>query len=555
MSAQPGGTLLLNYGAQPPAAHPGHAIALDYSPTPGRRTVRAGVGVPWVRAQASQSAAVLAVAPVVIADAATRSPWGVATAQRTAARGAWVVADAVDGHVRASWGTFDQHPTTHTRAPWGVADRADRPEHVRWGAYASRPTATTRPGWGSSQEADTAAKAPWLRYVPTGRCVVALVPQSVPADGWWILPWVRYSRPLNPGWGVVIEPGGPPVDENGTIIVPIRSAYIVLNSATLALASTGEPIQHTGLSLQLDVDSWAWGWSASVPASYLATLRPTGPDGFVEVIATINGEPFRLLVETLTRDRRFGRADLRIGGRSRSAWLSSPHAPTITRYNTEARTAQQLLEDALTINGVSIGWAVDWQITDWLVPAGAWSHQGSYIDAAVRIAEAAGAVIQPHPTDQTLRVRHRYPATPWEWPAATPDIALPEDVVTVEGIAWSDKPRYDAVYLAGSIMGHVKRTGTSGGTVAPMITDPLLTHADATRQRGRAILSDTGRQAQIRLALPVLEETGIIQPGTLIQYTEQGTAHRGITRAVDVQCGWPAITQTITVESHELESI
>lgn len=340
-----------------------------------------------------------------------------------------------------------------------------------------------------------------------------------------------------------------------TIIVPVRRTYIVINSATLTLAATGQPIQHTGLSLQLDIDSWAWGWSASVPASYLPTLRPSGPDEFVEVIATINGEPFRLLVESLQRERRFGRADLRIGGRSRSAWLSSPHAPTITRYNSESRTAQQLLEDVLTENGVSIGWDVDWQITDWLVPAGAWSHQGSYIDAAVRIAEAAGAVIQPHPTDQTLRVLHRYPDAPWEWPDATPDIALPEDVVTVEGFEWADKPRYDAVYLAGSILAHVKRAGTSGGVVAPMVTDPLITHADAGRQRGRSVLGDVGRQAQIRLALPVLEETGIIQPGTLIQYTEQGTSHRGITRAVDVQCGWPAITQTITVETHELEPV
>lgn len=342
---------------------------------------------------------------------------------------------------------------------------------------------------------------------------------------------------------------------SGPVVIPVRSVYYVLNESSLVLAGTGAPIEHAGLALRLDIDSWAWGWSATVPTAYLSALRPDGADGFKEVIATINGESFRLLVETLSRERRFGRSELRIGGRSLSAWLASPHSPVVTRYNSEARTARQLLDEALTINGVPLGWTVDWQIDDWLVDAGAWSHSGSYIEAAVRIAETPGAVIQPHPTAQVLRVIPRYAGAPWEWPDMTPALSLPESVVTVEGITWADKPRYDAVYLAGAILGHVTRAGTSGGNVAPMVSDPLLTAPDATRQRGRAILSDTGRQAQIRLSLPVLAETGIIVPGRLIDYTESGKTHRGITRAVDVQTGFPAITQTITVETHELEPV
>ncbi|MGE4340974.1 MAG: hypothetical protein AB7E55_34260, partial [Pigmentiphaga sp.] len=516
------------------------------------RTLRAGTRAPWSRSRLSRSAVVALVTAISIRDSGARSPWGIATAQRCDARSSWAVAGTADHAGEIPWSTYAARAICALPAVWRVANTADRYAVLPWGRYGGRPFVDARPGWSVSRAADLSAVVPWQSYGPRHASLDIIVTGSAPADGWWVLPWVRYSRPLNPGWGVVIDPGGPPVDENGTIIVPIRSTYIVLNTVSLVIADTGEPIQHSGLSLQLDVDSWAWGWSATVPASYLTTLRPSGEDGFVEVVATINGEPFRLVIETLQRDRRFGRSDLKIGGRGRSAWLAAPHSPTITRYNTESRTAQQLLEDALTTNGVSIGWAVDWQVTDWLVPAGAWSYQGSYIDAAVRIAEAAGAVVQPHPMDQTLRILHRYPATPWEWPDATPDIALPEDVVTVEGITWSDKPRYDAVYVAGSILGHVTRTGTSGGVVAPMVTDALVTEDVAARQRGRAILSDTGRQAQIRLSLPVLEETGIIQPGALIQYTEQGVVRLGLARAVDVQCGWPAVNQTVTVETHEL---
>lgn len=556
MPAQPGPAIVLGYRPQPGQAQMGASLLLEYAEaTAAVRTVRSGCAAVWHVTRPSAQAITARIAPVVVRDTASQLPWQVTLAQGASHRLPWGVADQADRTAQVPWGAYSQRPAARSVVPWGVASTADRAAGVLWERYTGRPAGVSTPGWGTALRADDVHVVPWGVYHPGDHEFVAVFNPARPLNPRWRLPWVRYSRQLAPGWGVVIEPGGPPVDEHGTILVPIRSTYIVLNSATLTVAATGQPIQHTGLSLQLDIDSWAWGWSASVPASYLPTLRAGGPDGFVEVIATINGEPFRLLVESLQRERRFGRADLRIGGRSRSAWLSSPHAPTITRYNSESRTARQLLEDVLTENGVSIGWAVDWQITDWLVPAGAWSHQGSYIDAAVRIAEAAGAVIQPHPTDQTLRVLHRYPAAPWEWPDATPDIALPEDVVTVEGFEWADKPRYDAVYLAGSILAHVKRAGTSGGVVAPMVTDPLITHADAGRQRGRSVLGDVGRQAQIRLALPVLEETGIIQPGTLIQYTEQGTSHRGITRAVDVQCGWPAITQTITVENHELEPV
>ena len=88
-------------------------------------------------------------------------------------------------------------------------------------------------------------------------------------------------------------------------------------------------------------------------------------------------------------------------------------AVAINYANSAARTAQQLMADVLTINNASIGWDVDWGITDWLVPAGVWTHQGPYISAVLDIASAVGAYVQPHDTAATLRILPRYPAAPW----------------------------------------------------------------------------------------------------------------------------------------------
>jgi hypothetical protein len=81
--------------------------------------------------------------------------------------------------------------------------------------------------------------------------------------------------------------------------------------------------------------------------------------------------------------------------------------------------------------------------------------------------------------------------------------------------------------------------------------DDLATDPAMTRQRGLALLGDTGKQAQISLRLPVLPETGMIRPGTLIEYQEQGTTRRGLVRSLSISHSWPELWQTIGVETHE----
>ncbi|NMG29365.1 hypothetical protein [Aromatoleum evansii] len=343
------------------------------------------------------------------------------------------------------------------------------------------------------------------------------------------------------------------------VVIPVREFYLVINTVTLVRADNGAPVPARQFSASIDVDSWTWSWSATLPASAFGTVRSPALGEQVELIATLNGSPLRLVVERIGRERRFGDGWVKASGRGRAAWLADPYAAIETRTNAQARTARQLLEDALTINGVSIGWTVDWRITDWLVPAGAWSHQGTYMDAATRIAEAGGAYVQGHASDQTLIVLPRYPAAPWAWSSLTPDLELPEDVVEVEGIEWTDRAAYNAVYVTGGSTGgrhdRILRTGTGADRVAPQIVDSLATAPEMTRQRGLAALSDTGRQARITLRLPVLPETGLITPGKLIRYIESGTPRLGLSRALEVSHDYPQLWQTIQVETHELEPI
>jgi len=398
-----------------------------------------------------------------------------------------------------------------------------------------------------------------------------------PDPGWW---GPRYAPPPLDGFLLVCAPGYTPrplhctilipcgraatqpycpgVDPappgpGGPIIIPVLTRYFVINMFSLVRIADGAPIDVREFSASIDADSWTWGWSAQVHGDLLDLVRGQ-PGEPVELLAAINGIPLRVVVERISRDRRFAATWLRIAGRGRAAQLADPLAPVLQFSAASSRTVRQLLDDALTDNGVPIGWTVDWQTANWSVPGGVWSHTGTYMDAATRIAESAGAYVQGHDTDTALHILPRYPSLPWQWTTASVDLVLPEDVCSLEGIEWVDRPAYNAVWISGAEGGRrdrIRRAGSAADRYAPSVVDPLATHEDMTRARGAAILADTGRQAHITVRLPVLPETGIIKPGKLVRYNAQGSTHVGLTRAVSLEHRWPELWQTVRIETHE----
>ncbi|MDH6168124.1 hypothetical protein M2282_003275 [Variovorax boronicumulans] len=394
--------------------------------------------------------------------------------------------------------------------------------------------------------------------------------------------WQEFMRPL-PGVSIVVPPAQEPcylpstalvfaegplatgvlvfVCERHTtppggeiITVPIRRAYIVQNSISLVRIDSGEVIEASAFSMSLDADSWTWRWSATLPGAAWPVIRRGIHAAPVEILATVNGVPYRLAATDCNRDRRFGDARVQVQGKGRAAMLDDPYAPILNHASASARSVAQLLDLALTYNGVGIGWDIDFGLTDWTVPGGTWSFQGSYIGAVLDIASAAGAIVQPHATDATLRVMPRYPAAPWNWDTLTPNFVLPAAAVSIEGIQPLKKPDYNRVFVAGAnaagVLGQITRSGTAGDSVAPMVTHALATHSDAAAQRGLAVLSDTGAQASVSLRLQVLPETGLILPGALVRYEDGAETHLGLVRSTSVDWQRPVLRQSITLETH-----
>ena len=107
--------------------------------------------------------------------------------------------------------------------------------------------------------------------------------------------------------------------------------------------------------MQLNRQSWTWSWSAAFHASARDALMP-GPGGEpVELEVRVNGQPFRLLAERIGKSKRFPEYLVRVDGRGKAALLDPERGAVQTFSQVLDRTAQQLMGDVLTINGVGIG--------------------------------------------------------------------------------------------------------------------------------------------------------------------------------------------------------
>ncbi|RYE86467.1 MAG: hypothetical protein EOO78_37040, partial [Oxalobacteraceae bacterium] len=153
-----------------------------------------------------------------------------------------------------------------------------------------------------------------------------------------------------------------------------------------------------GVTISADDDGYGWSMSASGPIHLMEQLAPAA--GLPQrVRITIDGIEWVFVIEQPERSRKFGERGVQVRGSSVTSLLGAPHMPSSIWTGATTMTAQQLVAQALEFTGVTI----DWRLDDWQVPAGAWSHQGTPLSVALRVAEAAGAVVRSHRTDAALQ--------------------------------------------------------------------------------------------------------------------------------------------------------
>lgn len=343
---------------------------------------------------------------------------------------------------------------------------------------------------------------------------------------------------------------------------PQRRTYVVINEASVVRLPDRTLIDVSRVSISSSVDAWGHSFDLELAnPAHAALLMPTAA-GPRQIEVDLNGYVWTALVESQARRREWGSTGVTLTGRSRTALLAAPYAPARVKATTEERSMAQLVAEELA----DTGYAASYDTADWLVPAGAWFYDGfTALDAISGLADASGAVVQSDPASTSVRVRARYPASPWLWKEVAPDHVLQEDYVVTESVQMRSAPLYDAVVVTGELAGKgvtakIRKGGEAGQLFAPQASSPLINTAAAASERGRNILSDRGEQALIELSLPLFPlplrsgEVGRILPLDLVQVlAAEGTWHGLCTASrIEVRAEDAALVveQIITLERH-----
>lgn len=350
---------------------------------------------------------------------------------------------------------------------------------------------------------------------------------------------------------ICVRHGPGPDPEVPQYVIPLLRVYMSVHTIKAELLPGNERVQLSNITIDAGDDDFAWTMSASGPEHLIDQLAPvSGMPAQVRV--TIDGIEWIFAIDPPTRSRKFGQRGVQVRGSSVTSLLTEPFMPKSMWANAGARTAQQLVYDALEFTGVDI----DWNIPDWEVPAGVWNFEGTPLAAALRIAEAAGAVVRSHRTQPRLQFDSRFPHLPWDWDSATPNVAMPSRIITSDELQPAFNPPWEAVYVSGEeqgVRGHVVRTGTAEAILANQVTDPLITDYTVARERGRAILGTQGRRFNHPMTVPLLTggtNPGLILPGYLIKVTEPSEVWRGLVRSISVTAGIPTVRQSLKVERY-----
>nr|CRH06011.1 Conserved protein of unknown function [Candidatus Magnetococcus massalia] len=172
----------------------------------------------------------------------------------------------------------------------------------------------------------------------------------------------------------------------------------------------------TILSLTLSIAEGDYAWTGNMELGNPAAFQRISVGDSLTLV--LEGESFNLIVDnkSLTRDG-VSRPQLSVALISPTARFAFPRAAPLERSWDTPVMAREAAEEA-------IGESIQWELVDWLIPAGRLSLYGaSPLDLIRTLAEAAGGVIDTLPNGK-LRVRHRFPAAVPDWEKGSADHIL-----------------------------------------------------------------------------------------------------------------------------------
>jgi hypothetical protein len=360
---------------------------------------------------------------------------------------------------------------------------------------------------------------------------------ALPATGAVTLNFSNFGNPvicvLDNGGGLIWPmPDLPTIDTTKPITPPRRRSYIMQPQLRCYRVSDNQEVNI--ISASWSISRSQWGANINLVCGSRGDKDMLFAGGPQEFKLLINGYEFYGLAEEPGVSAEFGQTTWTVSGRSSIAELASPHVAPRSYRNATAKSIAALALDELT----GTGWTLDYQPTQFNVPAGVFSYQNKTpIEAIAQIAQAVGAMVYPDGATKTLRIVPQWPVAPWAIDSATADIAVHDDVIINYSTQPAIAPLYNKVFVRAEQQGveaGVRRTGTAGDKLAPDIVDPLITDNLAARQRGTAELANSGSKDNVTVILPVMDLLPPCLPGMVLGVSWQTDIYKALVDSVQI---------------------
>lgn len=376
------------------------------------------------------------------------------------------------------------------------------------------------------------------RYRPQkSPIVLQFVDPAEPASGSVTLRFSNDNNPiicdLDSGGGLIRPlPDQPTIDTTKPITPPRRRSYIMQPELRCYRVSDNQEVNIISASFSINRSSWAATINLACGSRGDKDLLFAGGPQLFKLV--INGFEFYGLAEQPSLDHQFGQTAWTVEARSSIAALASPHVAPRSYTNATAKGVAALITDELA----GTNWTLDYQMTAFNVPAGAFSYQNkTKMEAIAQVVAAIGGMLYPDGETNTLIVRPRWPVVPWAMASATPDIAVHDDVILSYSTRPQVNPLFNKVFVRGEQQGvscGVRRTGTAGDVIAPDVVDALITDNQAARMRGTAELADSGYKDAITITLPVMATLPPCLPGTLLGVAWQTDIYKATVDSLNI---------------------
>lgn len=331
--------------------------------------------------------------------------------------------------------------------------------------------------------------------------------------------------------------------------IPNRNGWYILNSLSVNRLDNGEKIHVMDGNYSTDRSRWCWSYSLTVPASEITKLEPiAGQPVILKII--VNGFEHHMMLENRSRSRRFAQETYNLSGRSQTALLDAPYAPTRSFLQENERTARQLCQAELDRVNSSI--QLNWQLIDelsWILPVNSLSYSNLSPIAAIKlIVESAGGFIYSEKNSNTLTIKPKYKKTFWDSIAiADYDRLIPISLTKDQSTDYELYPDYNGITLSNDqngLTGQVKRTGSSADILLETVNSPLFT-IESMGAFGKAQLAKAGMVETHSLVMPIDSEVGECVPGELTAFNAEWW---GINDSVSVSFTHAVVNQTIKIE-------